>query len=333
VLNRIVALALLGSSLLLAASPAHLPALSQAVLKSTALAAATAPVAAADQDRPVLAYYYVWWDPSVFARTLFQPAQPYNSDDPATIQRHLQQAQSAGIDGFVVSWYGNGDRTDANLARLLDLAAPSGFSATVDFETDHFWGVDDVLAQLQALYAGRLNHPAMLRYQGRPVIFFWRAGAYPNDTWSAIRAQVDPNHTAVWIADGDNFAILGGDAWDGISPYAIAWSGNPGAQLASWGARARATAPDKLWVPPVSPGCNDSAARAPTCVRDRGDGSYFQATWDGAVASNPGWGVVVSTFNEWLEATQIEPAVQYGDQYLQLTRQNADGFHSQPVGG
>jgi hypothetical protein len=38
--------------------------------------------------------------------------------------------------------------------------------------------------------------------------------------------------------------------------------------------------------------------------------------------------VVVSTFNEWLEATQIEPAQQYGDQYLQLTKQNADAFKS-----
>ena len=325
----VVAVALLGSSVVLAASPA--PAVrTQTAPESTALGAVAPP---ASEGHPVLAYYYVWWDPSVFGRTLFQPTQAYNSDDPAAIQRHVQEAQSAGIDGFVVSWYGNGDRTDANLARLLDLGARSGFRATVEFETDHFWGVDDVVAQLRALYAGRLNHPATLRYRGRPVIFFWRSATFDNGTWSAIRDQVDPGHAAVWIADGDNFAILGGAAWDGISPYAIAWSGNPGAQLSSWGARAQALAPDKLWIPPVSPGCNDSAARAPTCVRDRADGSYYQATWDGAVASNPSWGVVVSTFNEWLESTQIEPSVQYGDQYLQLTRQNADVFHSLPVEG
>jgi hypothetical protein len=33
---------------------------------------------------------------------------------------------------------------------------------------------------------------------------------------------------------------------------------------------------------------------------------------------------MVSTWNEWLEDTAIEPAVQYGDEYLQLTRQYAD---------
>ena len=108
----------------------------------------------------------------------------------------------------------------------------------------------------------------------------------------------------------------------------IAWSGNPAGQLPSWAAKAQNSAPDKLYIPPVSPGCDDSAARATTCVQDRAGGGYYQATWDGAFASNPSWAVTVSTFNEWLESTQIEPSVQYGDQYLQITRQNANAFHS-----
>ena len=98
--------------------------------------------------------------------------------------------------------------------------------------------------------------------------------------------------------------------------------------MPSWASKAQAVAPDKLWIPPVSPGCNDAAARPTTCARDRDGGAYYQATWDGALASNPSWAVIVSTFNEWMESTQIEPSVQYGDQYLQITRQNADQFRS-----
>ena len=296
--------------------------------------AAPAPMALAyNESRPVLAYYYAWWDPANFGSTLFQPGQAYNSDDQSVIQQHVQEAQTAGIDGFVMSWYGNGDRTDSNLAHLLDIAQKTGFRATIHFETPHFWNVDDVVAQLKAFYDKRINHPALVRYQGRPVIFFWRAGMYDNATWSAIRTEVDPNHKAVWIADGDQFGILAGDAWDGISPYAIAWSGNPAMQLPSWGAKAAAVAPDKLYIPPVSPGCNDSAARATTCARDRADGAYYQATWDGALASNPQWAIIVSTFNEWMESTQIEPSVQYGDEYLQITRQNADTYRAATQGG
>jgi hypothetical protein len=279
-----------------------------------------------DLGHAVLAYYYVWYDVDSFATALFQPLQPYNSDDLSVMQRHVDQAKSAGIDGFIVDWYGDGDRTDANFAHLLDIAEKSNFSATVHFETPHFWGVDDVEAQLAAFYTHHANRPGMVRYQGRPVIFFWQASTYDNATWSAIRQQVDPDHHAVWIADGDSFNILAGDAWDGISPYAIAWSNAPSSQLPRWASAARSVAPDKLWNPVVSPGCNDSAARAATCVQDRAGGSYYQATWDGALASNPDWAVVVSTFNEWLESTQIEPSVQWGDQYLQLTKQNAAQF-------
>src|SRR5262245_41784096 len=226
----------------------------------------------ADLAHPVLAYYYVWWDPSVFDRTLFPPLQPYNSDDLDVIQRHVNEAKSAGIDGFVVDWYGNGDRTDANFAHLLDIANKSGFSATVHFETPHFDDADDVTAQLRAFYQHYGNNRALVRYGGQPVIFFWQASDYDNGTWSSIRGQVDPNHSSVWLADGDNFNIMRGDAWDGISPYAIAWSADPASQLPRWANTARGVAPDKLWNPPVSPGCNDSAARAPTCIQDRAGG-------------------------------------------------------------
>jgi hypothetical protein len=286
-----------------------------------------------NEARPILSYYYAWWDPSNFGRTLFQPGQAYNSDDVGIMEQHVHQAQSAGIDGFVMSWYGAGDRTDSNLAHLLDTAQKNGFRATIHFETPHFWNVDDVVAQLKAFYDTRINHPAIVRYQGRPVIFFWRAAAYDNRTWSAIRAHIDPNRNAVWIADGDQFGILNGDAWDGISPYAIAWSANPAGQLPNWARKAAAVAPDKLWIPPVSPGCNDSAARATTCAQERGGGAYYQATWDGALASNPQWAIIVSTFNEWMEATQIEPSVQYGDQYLQMTRKNADLYRATTQAG
>jgi hypothetical protein len=285
------------------------------------------------ESRPVLAYYYAWWDPSTFGRTLFQPGEAYQSDDTDVMQRHVRQALAAGIDGFVMSWYGNGDRTDRNLALLLDISNKSGFRATIHFETPRFWSADDVVAQLKTFYDNHVNHPAIIRYQGRPVIFFWRAGIYDNSTWSAIRNQVDPAHNAVWIADGDQFGILNGDAWDGISPYAIAWSSNPAGQLPGWARKAQAVAPDKLWIPPVSPGCDDSAARATTCAQDRAGGAYYQATWNGAMASNPQWAIIVNTFNEWLESTQIEPSVQYGDQYLQITRENADEYRAAAQGG
>ena len=179
----------------------------------------------------------------------------------------------------------------------------------------------------------RLNHPAMVRYQGRPVIFFWARQHLRQRHVELDSRQVDPEHRAVWIADGDNFGIVGGDAWDGISPYAIAWSGNPARPAAALGHHGAVGGARQAVDPGGVARLRRFGGARDTCLQDRAGGEYYQATWDGALASNPSWAVIVSTFNEWMESTQIEPAVQYGDQYLVLTKQNADALPQRLLSG
>ena len=59
----------------------------------------------------------------------------------------------------------------------------------------------------------------------------------------------------------------------------------------------------------------------------RQDGEFYRRTFQGAIDSKPDW-VVITSFNEWLEGTQIEPSVRYGRQYLELTRTLADRFRA-----
>ena len=67
------------------------------------------PMAASDQEPPlVLAFYYAWFDQNTWdsGQSVDSPAELYRSSDLATIERHVSQAQSAGLDAFVQSWYG-----------------------------------------------------------------------------------------------------------------------------------------------------------------------------------------------------------------------------------
>jgi Glycosyl hydrolase family 99 len=252
--------------------------------------------AAYSEEHPVLAYYY-----------------GMASHD---VRGQVAQAQAAGIDGFIVWWDGVGGDRDQQFVQVLEAGRASGFRATIHF---HALG-GSLVQELRGFYDTRINDPGLVTYQGRPVLFFWATWLQSPQAWSDLRNQVDPDRRAIWLADGDKFNILGEDAWDGISPYAIAWSANPRGQLPAWAAKARGVAPSKLWVPPVSPGCDDSRVRAVTCIQDRAGGEYYRATWDGALASRPSWAIVVSTWDEWMEQTQIEPGAGYGDLYLQITR-------------
>ena len=292
----------------------------------------------AQNERLVLAFYYAWFDQATWSsgQTSDQPAQPYDSRDRATIQRHVAQAKSAGIDAFVQSWYGPSggvnNMTESNFAALLDVSASSGFRAAVDLEvTSPFFGsAGDVQSALSTLLSGHAQHPAYLRVSGKPVVFFWRQQRFSVDDWVAIRKRVDPNHASLWIAEGTDPSYL--RVFDGIHWYSVAWSADPATALTNYAARVRKTAQDlggfRYWVSPVMPGYDDTRLRGSAgFVRPRAGGDYYRATFAGASKSGADW-VIVTSFNEWPEGSQIEPSVAYGDTYLNLTRELAAAYRT-----
>ena len=178
---------------------------------------------------------------------------------------------------------------------------------------------------------------------GKPVIFVWRPssvfapsgarvnqkGAAAVSAWRSILDEVDPNRQAIWIGEGDDFAIL--EVFDGIFPYSIAWAGDPAGQLSSYGGRVRAfngaNGTQKRWIATAMPGYDDTniPGRGKTFAVDRAGGAYYERTFQGAIASRPDW-VMISSFNEWLEGHQIEPSTSYGTRFLEMTRSLGDAF-------
>ena len=298
----------------------------------------SAPVQAQD-ERLVLAFYYAWYDETFWQKSLSdQPVQPYVSTDPAAIERHVLQGKQAGIDAFVQSWYGpqiENNQTEPNFAALLDIAAAHGFKAAVDFEvvSPFFHSEADVVAALQYLLSVHANHPAYLRIGGKPVIFFWRQGRFPVESWAAIRNQVDPDRTSVWIEEGVTLSHM--EQFDGHHLYSVAWDAQPEQQLLKWSRWIRDWSAehgtDRYWVATVMPGYDDLVTgRSDAFVRDRAGGDYYRRCWQGAIQSGADM-VIITSFNEWLEGTQIEPSVSYGDFYLNQTRELGDQYRASPL--
>jgi len=271
------------------------------------------------------------------------PITLYNSRDRETVVRHIAQAQEAGIDAFVVGWYGpqvEGNQTEPNLALMLEVADGTAFQVSVEFGPDSPFihsqqGVVDALRHVLQVHA---QHPSFLRVEGRPVIFFWRLdsiplapGQTPLEAWQAIRDQVDPSHEIIWIAEGVEEEYQ--QVFDGHHLYSIAWSQDVHATLGDWGYRIRRYnaqhRTDKLWVATVMPGYNDlKTGRADAFVREREDGQFYRDTWQAAMESGADW-VVITSWNEWVEGSQIEPSVSYGNLYLDLTAELAAQFKAQ----
>ena len=96
-------------------------------------------------DHPVLAYYYNWWSPGTFSDTLEQPLVDYGAPD--HLREHVRQAQSAGIDGFIVN-------RSQDIRPVLKASDGSDFTVTLQ--------VDSATAtqEVEAFYA-LLNEPRL----------------------------------------------------------------------------------------------------------------------------------------------------------------------------
>lgn len=288
-------------------------------------------------DPLVLAFYYPWFDENTWTYDKLSdlPAEPYVSRDRGVMVRHIDQAKRAGIDAFLVAWYGPGggpNQTETNLAAMLDEANARGFKVGVLFETTSpfFGGIGDVTGALQHLLSTHANHPAFLRADGRPVIFFWRPTLYSVDAWRNVRSQVDPNYSSIWISEGVDTSYL--SVFDGHHLYSNTW--NPPADLTSVNAKfagqvaqaSQTYGTYKLWVATVMPGYNDVRIRPGAgFATDRAGGNYFTQSWQAAIASNPNW-IVINSFNEWPEGSYIEPSAAFGDHFLNLSGQYSAQF-------
>ncbi|MFL5734487.1 MAG: endo-1,3-alpha-glucanase family glycosylhydrolase [Chloroflexia bacterium] len=315
------------------------------MLAAPLLAGAAAPRALAGPsrqpgDKLVMAFYYMWYGPDEFNRGMNpdRPVAPYISDHQDVIDRQVSEAKQGGIDAFVSSWTGTGTETDANFPKLLDSAAKQGFKATIYFETNSVVKHGDVVSQLRSVVSRFAGHPAFLRWNGKPVIFFWSPQTVGNAAaWRNIRQQVDPNNTQLWDVDTvdasyldafDSIHFFSGGKWNNSTDVAAVntrWRNIVSQYNASHGTA-------RLWTAGVIPGWDESKVqppRNPVKVFPRRDGAMYEEDWRAAIASDPEW-VTITSFNEWFENTQIEPSASYGNHYLDLTRQYANLWKKGP---
>lgn len=300
-----------------------------------------------DTNRPVLSFFYPWYTSSDWCSCHMSdlPASRYNSNDSATINRQVQQAADAGINGFISSWWGPGDKTDNSFQKVLNSSAAlqqrTGyhFASTIYFESDspHLQGQGSIASGLSYVIAHYSHNANFIRWNGKPIIFIWDplGGGRTLSEWSSILNRVDPRRQVLWSAEGVDVSLL--NVFDGIHLFSGGYWGLQHGnmrwvdqdfrnQVNAYNAQHRT---HKIWAAGVVPGFNDTRVpgRTNPIVVPRNNGANYRYSWDSAIASNPDW-ITVTSFNEWYEGSMIEPSVSYGNQYLDITKAYTSRWHS-----
>ncbi len=314
-----------------------------------------------DVPRRVLAFYYTWYGTPEFdhgrahwgevdadnhdiAESRHYPAiGAYDSHDPAIIARHIDQAMRAGIDGFIATWWGRGSYTDQAFAKLLDLAGPKDFEATVYWETVPGQGREQIrnavgdLVYLLRTYGRR---PGFLKVEGAPVIFVYGRvmGQVPQGAWPEIitRTRERVGFDFRLIADG--YRTDWARMFDGVHTYNVCgWVAHKTIDEIHEEARRRFTADvatargqGAISCLTVIPGYDDTKIRTPGLNAERHEGETYRALWEEAIAAAPDW-VLITSWNEWHEGSEIEPSYEDGARYLRLTAIAARRFRSSPM--
>ncbi|HEV3475310.1 MAG TPA: hypothetical protein VG602_08095 [Actinomycetota bacterium] len=295
-----------------------------------------------------LAFYYAWYRGSDWidgskptARYNVNP-DPYDSADPRVIDRHFAQADVAKLDGFIVSWWGRDTPSDHNLPALL-ARVPKGFEIALYLEVQghRFRTPADIIGELDYALDRYGSSPHYLRVGGRPVVYVYSskavlrgAGQAENPDYrlvwhEVVRGLRARGHRPVLIGDGTDPEDL--SVFGGLHTYGTTLVSEEAELERRMALTARAYSAvhggrRRIWASSVFPGYDDRHMRGPSRQYvPRDGGAFYAAQWWTAVAGDPDQVVVVS-FNEWPETTNIEPNLEWQDHYLQLTAQWASRY-------
>jgi hypothetical protein len=267
--------------------------------------------------RPLtLAFYYPWFHTGIFNSGTWAgiPTGAFDTSDPASETAMMAQAAGAGINGFIYSWNGK-DSNDFDT--LLQLAANRGdFSIAPYFELaaiqQQYGNNPDAIAAVAEAALQRASNPAFLHVGTRPVLFVFGTWAVTAQLWAQVRSDFQTAGVNPFII-GDRPDVSFG--FDGVHEYDVnKFDANTlvanmqylesTVQLLP---QVDPSAPQRLWAATVSPGTNTvhNNPQNPT-IRSRDNGARFSQSWADALAAKPDW-VLITSWNEWFEATNVQP--------------------------
>ncbi len=228
--------------------------------------------------------------PPVDIASDFYPARGmYSSSNPAVLRAQMREIAGSGVQEIVSSWWGQGSPEDLRLGDVLRAARGVGLQVAVHIEP----------------YPGRTvasvgEDVARLRSLGITDFFVYRPADFPAAEWAGLNASLSGVRMFAQTPL-PGFAATG--KFQGLYTYDILLYGG-GSFGRICGAAHRL---GLLCGPSVGPGYAAGRATGDVRVKPRLDGATYDRMWKAALTAGADL-VTITSYNEWNEGTQIEPA-------------------------
>ncbi len=299
----------------------------------------------------VLAFYYPWYshnsqnsrhwkDVNSKQQTIRSSHEypllgPYNSLSQTVIDQHFQWAQEAGIHGFIVSWWGINSFEDKVVPKLIISANKYQMSLSIYYEKiSEPVSEKNVIKDICYVYHQYIrNNSTWLTINGHPSLFIYQRPlkqlhSQEPHLWQNLLKKIN-HHLGCQLhmsIDGLKSQYL--SSFDSIHTYNIL--SKPIQKKVStkketlsvvrnqyqyWKHQCQRV--QKPVIMTIMPGYNDTSVRTP------GDKLHYQNLyedlWKMSLSFQPDI-ILITSWNEWHENTQIEPSLQRQDHLLKITK-------------
>jgi hypothetical protein len=230
----------------------------------------------------------------------FYPSRgAYSSRDFPLLQAQMAEIAAAGVETVVVSWWGPGSFEDRALAGVVSAAQGQGLRVAIHHEP--YSGRTPDLVQRDVL--------SLANRFGITEYWIYVSDGPPPESWQSLTSTF-PNFT-FWAhghlpsnsVRGVFQAYAQRAGFDGVYTYDPLRFSAADLEAVCRTARARSL----KCSPSVAPGYDGRRGVPDPTVRDRLAGERYDDSWTGAFAAGADV-VSITSYNEWHEGTQIEPA-------------------------
>ena len=256
------------------------------------------------------------------ASNFFPQLRPYSITDSATVARHMQMLKEARIGVIVLTWWNTSDFGTQSIPLIMTEAARIGIKVCFHIEPFPGRNAETTKQSIKSIVDSFGSYPSFYRLNGKPLFFIYDSYLTKAEEWATLlqpegkisirNTPYDAVMIGLWVKIGEeNFFKQSG--FDGFYTYFGASGFTFGSTPENWvGMQEWASKNKKIFIPCVGPGYNDTRVRPwnGNTTRDRDNGNYYDRMFKQAIDCKAPF-VGITSFNEWHEGTQIEPAVPF----------------------